>query len=155
MSGTDTLRAADALRRAHTRLSRRLRRLRADHGVSAAKLSLLSRLMHEAGPLTAVDLARDQRLQPQSLTRIIADLDARGLIARRQAEDDRRALLIEITQQGRDLLVRDARAQNAWLAEAMRTQLTSTEQALLTLATALLERLAGTPEKADECRTED
>jgi len=89
-----------------------------------------------------VDLARQERLQPQSLTRIIAELDQRGLVARRPDAADRRQVLIDITPQGRELLVLDARQQNAWLAAAMDTKLTGTEQALLVLAGKLLDRLA-------------
>jgi DNA-binding MarR family transcriptional regulator len=138
----DALRAADALRRGLTRLYRRLRRVRADHGVSASKLSVLGRLHRAAGPLTAVELARLERLQPQSLTRIIAELEARGLVARRPDETDRRAMLIAITEAGRELLAVDARQQNAWLASAVDARLTGTEAALLAMAAALLDRLA-------------
>jgi DNA-binding MarR family transcriptional regulator len=137
----ETLRAADAIRRATTRLARQLRRLRADHGISAAKLALLGQLYRAGRPLTAVELARGENLQPQSLTRIIAELEARGLIAREQAETDRRQIMIRITQPGRDLLIQDALAQNAWLVDAIDANLTGTEQALLQMAASLLDRL--------------
>ncbi len=139
----DVLRAADSLRRSMARLNRVLRRLRADHGVSAAKLSVLGRLHRAGGPLTAVDLAKQENLQPQSLTRIIAELDELGLVMRRPDGADRRQILIEISPRGRELLVTDARAQNAWLAAAMAENLTGVEQGLLALATDLLDRLAG------------
>jgi DNA-binding MarR family transcriptional regulator len=133
---------ADNLRRSLARVARRLRTLRAEHGISASKLSVLGRLHRAGASLTAVDLARQERLQPQSLTRIIAELDQRGLVARRPDAADRRQVLIDITPQGRELLVLDARQQNAWLAAAMDTKLTGTEQALLVLAGKLLDRLA-------------
>ena len=139
----DLLRAANALRRSMAGLNRVLRKLRADHGVSAAKLSVLGRLHRAGGPLTAVDLARQEQLQPQSLTRIIAELDELGLVCRRPDADDRRQILIEISEPGRALLVVDARAQNAWLAAAMAEKLSGMELGLLALATELLDRLAG------------
>jgi DNA-binding MarR family transcriptional regulator len=144
----ETLRNADALRRSMARLTRQLRKLRADHGVSPAKLSALGRLLRAGDAVTAVDLARQERLQPQSLTRIIADLEERGLIARRPDETDRRQLLIEITPQGRALLVLDARQQNAWLAAAIEARLTGTEQALLAMAAGLIGRLAEETDQA-------
>jgi len=144
----DALRHADELRRAVSRLNRRLRQLRVEHGISASKLSVLSRLHHARAPLTAVDLARLERLQPQSLTRIIADLDERGLVARRQDETDRRQQLIEITEQGRTLLILDARQQNAWLGKVIGDRLTPTEQAMLALAANLLDRLTDESEEA-------
>jgi DNA-binding MarR family transcriptional regulator len=138
-----TLHAADTLRQTLTRIQRQLRRLRGDHGVSASKLIILGQLMRAKAPLTAVDLARMERLQPQSLTRVIAELETAGLVARRPSDEDRRQVLIEITPEGRDLLVADAREQTAWLAEAMDTRLSGTEQGLLVLAVPLLARLAG------------
>jgi DNA-binding MarR family transcriptional regulator len=138
----DLLRAADALRRSLARLNRILRKLRADHGVSAAKLSVLGRLHRAGAALTAVDLARQEGLQPQSLTRIIAELDELGLVRRRPDDADRRQVLIEISEHGRELLAVDARAQNAWLAAAIDAKLTGTEQGLLALAIPLLDRLA-------------
>jgi DNA-binding MarR family transcriptional regulator len=137
-----TLQTADDLRRATARLSRRLRRLRADHDVSAAKLAILGQLYRADAEMTAVDLARLENLQPQSLTRSIAELDERGLVTRRPDESDRRQILIKITTEGRELLARDAHAQTAWLAQAIDTALTGTEQGLLHLAVGLLERVA-------------
>jgi DNA-binding MarR family transcriptional regulator len=138
----EELRAADSLRRSLAGLSRRLRRLRADHGVSAAKLSVLGQLHRAGRALTAVDLARLEQLQPQSLTRIIAELDERGLVSRAPDVNDRRQILIGLTQAGRDLLVADAREQTLWLAAAMAEKLTGTEMALLSMAGALMDRVA-------------
>jgi DNA-binding MarR family transcriptional regulator len=97
--------------------------------------------------MTAVDLARLENLQPQSLTRIIAELEERGLLARRPDETDRRQILIHITPAGLELLATDARAQTAWLAQAIDATLTGTEQALLHLAVGLLERIAASKDK--------
>jgi DNA-binding MarR family transcriptional regulator len=140
----ETLRTADALRRAITNLQRQFRTLRAEHGVSPSKLVILSRLYRAGAPLTAADLARLDRLQPQSLTRAIAELDEAGYLVRRQAETDKRQIMIDITPAGRELLILDARAQTAWLAEQIEQELSGTEQALLALAASLLDRLTDT-----------
>ncbi len=78
--------------------------------------------------MTAVNLGQCERLQPQSLTRIIADLDERALVERRQDGNDRRQVLIGITEAGRALLQEDARRQTRWLAGAMAAGLTETER---------------------------
>jgi DNA-binding MarR family transcriptional regulator len=109
---------------------RALRHVRADHGVSASKLSVLGRLHRADQPLTAVELA---------------DLAERGLIERRPDPADRRALRIDITPAGRALLIEDARLQSAWLARAMQQRLSPTEASLLALAATLLDRLADDP----------
>ena len=123
-------------------MRRQLRLIRAEHGVSAAKLGLLARLERAGRPMTASDLAPLQRLQPQSLTRLITDLETRGLIRRRRHDDDRRQFLIEITPEGHDLLAQDAQLQSVWLSEAMARSLTPAERGMLTVAAQLLEVLA-------------
>jgi DNA-binding MarR family transcriptional regulator len=133
---------ANLLRRSVAALSRRLRARRADHGVSAAKLSILGRLARAAAPLTASTLAERERLQPQSLTRLIAELEQAGLIARRVDASDRRQLLIELTAAGRELIVTDARRQSLWLAAAMSRALTPAEMSVLRVAAELLDQLA-------------
>lgn len=136
------LAAANLVRRSLADFSRHMRALREDHGVSAAKLSALGRLRRADRAMTASELASLEGLQPQSMTRIIAELDSLGLIARRQNESDRRQIDIVITSKGTDLLVRDARRQNEWLARAMTDRLTPAERAILALAAELLDRLA-------------
>jgi len=138
----DVLKTANMLRRSVYTLTRRLRAMRASHDVSLSKLSILGRLERAGRPMTASNLACLERLQPQSLTRIIADLDTRGLIRRKQNEVDRRQFLIEITENGHDLLVQDARRQNAWLAQAMTERLTDAERKLLSIVAELLDHLA-------------
>jgi DNA-binding MarR family transcriptional regulator len=148
---------ANRLRRSSAALLRRLRALRAGHGLPASKLSLLGWLARARRPLTASRLAELERLQPQSLTRIIAELDAAGLIWRREDASDRRSLLIDITQEGHELLAEDARRQNQWLAQAM-GRLTEAELDILAHAAGLIDRLleeeTAEPE-AGSCAAED
>jgi DNA-binding MarR family transcriptional regulator len=134
---------AAAVRRGVIRLGRRLRLERPAHDVPLLQLAVLAEL-NEAGPLTPGQLAATQRVQPQSLTRVLAALEASGLIARQPDPADGRRALLAITNPGRDALRRDVGQRDAWLAQAMSTQLTPTEQELLRLAATLMERLAGT-----------
>jgi DNA-binding MarR family transcriptional regulator len=137
----DVLEAANEVRRSVTRMARRLRRLRFDHEVRGAKLSLLGWLFRSGAPMTATDLARLERLKPQSLTRLIAELEQRGLIQRRQDALDRRQILIDITPEGRELLIADAQRQNEWLSQAVAERLTVVERELLRIASKLLDQL--------------
>jgi DNA-binding MarR family transcriptional regulator len=132
--------AARALRRGTTELYRRLRAERMSHGLSPSKLSILGRLAL-SGPLTITALAAKERVQPQSLTRTLADLEESKLIARRQDQADRRQSLTKITALGEDLLRNDARRQATWLALAIST-LTPVERELLRLAAQLMRQLA-------------
>src|SRR3569833_1040198 len=100
------------------RLGRRLRAERA----GAVRLSALSMLatLHRVGPMPAARLAKAERLQPQSLSRLISQLEREGLIKRHPGEKDRRTLILEITAVGRQALSRDMAARRAWLEGAMR-----------------------------------
>jgi len=133
--------AARALRRGISELYRRLRAERVSHGLSPSKLSILGRLAL-SGPLTVTALAVKERVQPQSLTRTLADLEESKLIVRRQDQVDRRQSLTEITRLGEDLLRNDARRQAAWLAVAMSSHLTPAERELLRVAAQLMRQLA-------------
>lgn len=144
----DALPTANALRRSVTLMARRLRGLRPDREISGAKLSLLGHLHRAGRALIAADIARLEGLQPQSLTRIIAELDELGLIRRSPDAFDRRQTLIEITPRGKKLLAGNAIRQNAWLAATMSTHLTAAEREMLHVAAGLLEKLADAGDRA-------
>src|SRR5947209_2488988 len=112
------------------RLSRRLRSERPVSTVSLSALSLLSTL-HRSGPMPAARLAEAERLQPQSLSRLIAQMDREGLIERRPGQEDRRMLILEITAAGRRALSHDMTARRAWLEGAMRKVLVPGEREML------------------------
>jgi DNA-binding MarR family transcriptional regulator len=125
-------------------LARRLRSEGPGQGVSVTKLSVLGRLFR-LGPLSGAELASLERIQPQSLTRVLAELEGSGFISRRADEKDGRRQLLGITGNGRALLIRDMRQRDAWLAVAMSAGLSPTEQELLRLAAQLMDRLADAP----------
>jgi DNA-binding MarR family transcriptional regulator len=128
------------VRRAVAALGRRLRAERSDSGLSPTKLSVLGHL-YRKGSLSAAELATLERVQPQSLTRVVAELEEDGLISRRADANDGRRLLLDITGDGRVMLTRDMQQRDAWLAKAMEG-LSETERELLRLAAQLMERLA-------------
>jgi DNA-binding MarR family transcriptional regulator len=141
----DSLATANLIRRGLSAIGRQMRSLRADHGITPAKLSMLGRLERAGRAMTASELAALERLQPQSLTRIIADLAESGFIARTPRTSDRRQIDIAITPEGSSLIRRDARAQTLWLADAMETHLNPAERTILALAADLLDRIADHP----------
>jgi len=151
----EDLNAATKVRRSVTHLARRLRRLRSDHGISGSKLAILGWLFRAGTPMTATDLARLERLQPQSLTRIIAELDEHTLIRRTPAVADRRQILIEITQAGQELLIVDAYRQDHWLMEAMAVKMTKAEREILAIAAELLDKLASEPSESSQTSESD
>ena len=99
--------------------------------------------------MPAARLAKAERLQPQSLSRLIAQLERDGLIKRRPGERDRRTLIIEITAAGSKALSRDITARREWLEGAMRRVLMPGEREMLAHAAVAMLRLA------DEGREEE
>ncbi|HZE31457.1 MAG TPA: MarR family transcriptional regulator [Actinoallomurus sp.] len=132
---------AGTLRQGMSRLGRRLRAERGGHGLSLSRLSLLN-LLARNGPMTASAMAAAERLQPQSLTRMLSRLENDGLIIRSPDDVDRRQVRIDITREGMAVLDEDTDRREAWLATAMAERLTPTECELLRLAAGLMERLA-------------
>jgi len=132
-----TLDTATQLRRSVTRLMRRMRR---DRNLGPGRLSVLGHLFR-TGSMTPGALAQEEGVQPQSLTRLLADIEAEGLASRRRDERDGRQSLLELTETGHALLAEDGAARSAWLAEAMDAKLSPTEQELLRLAAQLIDRL--------------
>ena len=142
MSSAESEDPSGLIARAVLRLGRRLRAARPDESVNLSTLALLTTLMR-LGPMSAVQLAREEKLQPQSLTRLLAAMTREGLIARATDPADKRAHVIEITREGRGVVVRDLAARRAWLDQAMDMALTPAERDRLKAAAPLMLKVAG------------
>ncbi|MFI5910476.1 MarR family winged helix-turn-helix transcriptional regulator [Dactylosporangium sp. NPDC051541] len=141
MDADPDLSAARAVRRATQRLSRRLQLQRATDGLSLTKISMLGHLARK-GPMAAGALAAADRLQPQSVTRVLAELEADGHIEQLEHVEDKRRRVFSITDPGRAALRQDMRMRDEWLASVMHDALTPDERDALLRAAAILERLA-------------
>ena len=139
------LELATCLHRGILRLSRRLRSTRAGAALSASKLLVLG-LLQEDSAATAAHLAAELRIQPQSLTRLLAGLRADGLISRRPDPADGRQSLIELTPAGAEALAADMLDRRRRLAGAMLRVLTPAEREVLRIAAGLMDRLAAAVE---------
>ncbi|MFD9888850.1 MarR family winged helix-turn-helix transcriptional regulator [Amycolatopsis sp. NPDC059027] len=123
------------------RLNWRMRAERDKGGPGPVVLAVLSRL-YRAGTHSPKELADAERIQPQSLTRVLASLAERGLVTRTPDPADGRRSLIDITPAGRVELREYSIGRERWLADAMARTLSPTEQQLLRLASELLVRVA-------------
>ena len=90
---------ADALHSAAIHLLRRVRQEDERTGVTPGRLSALSVLVF-GGPMRLTDLARIEQVKPPTMTRIVAGLEAQGLIGRRAVAEDARAVRLEATPRG-------------------------------------------------------
>jgi DNA-binding MarR family transcriptional regulator len=134
----DSARSAHELR---TVLAQLVRRLRSEHTVPLSHGAVLGRLDRE-GALTTSELAAAERMRPQSMAQTLGELEADGLVSRRPHPHDRRSVLIDLTDEGREHLRAERTRREDWLARAIATELSPAEHRNLMEAVALLERLA-------------
>ena len=136
----DALARAARLRAAVMHLSRRLRCGMQHDGLPVAQLSVLGQL-RRGGSMTPTELARRENVKLQSLTRLLAELEAQGWIARDVHAADARQSLLAISPAGRKRLGAAAKGADAPLAKAIATRLNPQDQALLLRACTVLETL--------------
>jgi DNA-binding MarR family transcriptional regulator len=132
------------LRLAVTRLNRRLRQQSSTGDVTPSQLSVMATLERE-GEATLSQLASLERVQPPSMTRVVASLEQAGLVRRRVSEDDRRFARVELTTEGRQMIKRIRRRKDAWLARRL-AELSPAEVAEVERVLPVLERLLEAPE---------
>lgn len=105
-----------------------------------AQLSVIAQL-YRAGQLSPTELAHREGVRIQTLTRLLAELEAHGWLRRVPHKLDRRQFLLSLTPEGKKRLVDATRARVASLAKIIEATLNTEEQALLLRACGLLDRL--------------
>lgn len=130
---------ASALRMSVLRLARRLRSERADTSLSLTQLATLATLERH-GAMSVGELAAHERVQPPSMTRVVACLEQLGLVTRDPHPSDRRQVVLAASAAGRALLVEDRRRRDVWLAQRLK-ELSPHEREVLRAAAPVLERL--------------
>jgi DNA-binding MarR family transcriptional regulator len=143
---TNPAAVADRLHSAAIHLLRRLRKEDERAGISPARLSALSVLVF-GGPMRLTDLAAAEQVKPPTMTRIVAGLAADGLVRRSGVSGDARAVRLEATARGVDVMQEGRRRRVARLAAALQN-LSAEERRLLAAAAELMEHLFGRPDRA-------
>jgi DNA-binding MarR family transcriptional regulator len=105
--------AAERLHSAAVHLLRGVRKVDAAMGLGPAKSSALSVLVF-GGPRSLGELAAAEGVKPPSMTRVVQELEAEGLVRRRVNERDRRAVRLEATAKA-DRILKEGRARRAAL----------------------------------------
>ncbi|WP_229403606.1 MarR family winged helix-turn-helix transcriptional regulator [Micromonospora okii] len=131
---------APQLRDAITRLNRRVRQARPVGDLTVTQLSALTSL-RLAGALTPRELADVERVQPPTMTRIVAKLEERGLVQRTPHPTDGRQVILAATEGGRAVLDQFERARDEWLAHRL-AELPEEDRETLRRAAEVLQRLA-------------
>jgi DNA-binding MarR family transcriptional regulator len=132
---------AAALRIAVGMLVRKLRQTQPEGELTLSETSALSRL-DRGGPATSSDLAKLDRISPQSMGATLAALEQRGLVERSRDPEDGRRIVMSISAAGRQVVNDRRGARTELIARALRDGFTPAELGQLMTAAPLLERLA-------------
>jgi DNA-binding MarR family transcriptional regulator len=138
---TDDYEVAAALRVAIGLVVRKLRQAHLPGELTIAETSALSRL-DRGGPATSSDMAKQDRISPQSMGATLAALEARGLVERSPDPGDGRRAVISVTAAGAKVLRDKRSARTMQIAAALAGEFTPAEVSQLAAAAPLLERLA-------------
>jgi DNA-binding MarR family transcriptional regulator len=133
---------AGAVQAAVRLLVQRLRQTHtAEDDLTSSETSALNRL-DRTGPTTSTELARLERISPQSMGATVNTLEERGLVARQADPADGRRAILTLTRAGQELLGRRRSARSELLSQALASNFTRAELKQLQVAAPLLERLA-------------
>ncbi|MEV6320968.1 MarR family transcriptional regulator [Nocardia sp. NPDC051787] len=135
---------AGELSLAVVRLTRHLRGRRADSQISLTQLSALATLARE-GAMTPGALAAKERVQPPSMTRVIASLTDLDLVERNPHPTDGRQIIVSLSPSGRALIADETSAREAWMTEQL-SALTEDQLVVLSRAVAIMKQIVAESE---------
>jgi DNA-binding MarR family transcriptional regulator len=140
---TDRPALASGLRLAVVRLTRRLRAQRDVEAVATlTQLSAMASL-HRHGSMSPGELAARERVQPPSMTRVIAALVELGFVVRSPHPTDGRQTVVALTAAGRGYVDAEVRARERWL-DTKLAELSPEERGVLCQAVEIIDRMAST-----------
>jgi DNA-binding MarR family transcriptional regulator len=135
-----TAQLAVLVRDAITRVNRRMRQTRPIGDVTHSQISALQSL-DLGGALTPRELAEAERVQPPTMTRIVARLEELGLVVRTPHPSDGRQVILALSPAGRELLDGYRRPRDEWLAHRL-AELGPEERDTVARAAEILARIA-------------
>lgn len=139
----DVKAVADRLHSAAIHLLRTVARADAESGISAARLSVLSVVVY-GGARTVGELAAVERVRSPSMTALVNGMERDGLVRRLPDPEDRRAVRVEASERGAELLAR-ARARRLEALETLLDGADADDLAALDRAVDVIERALAKP----------
>ncbi|MEU6261245.1 MarR family transcriptional regulator [Streptomyces sp. NPDC047043] len=140
----------DILRLVNTIGDRASRVMREATGLTGTEFEVLLRLArHPENRTTNARLAQELSVDSGGLTRLVARMETEGLLARHPHPDDRRAMLLEPTDRGREQLTRALEAHVPQVTADLLEPLTRVERLILReLVSKVLAGAAGGSQQA-------
>ncbi|MFH5923651.1 MarR family winged helix-turn-helix transcriptional regulator [Roseomonas xinghualingensis] len=109
------------------------RRLRAGFDTTLPRFDFLAQLERAPDGLTPGEISRRMMVTGGNVTGLAARLEEEGLIERRVVREDRRAVTLRLTPQGRREFARQSAAHEQWVAELLKGLSTTDRTSLLRL----------------------
>ena len=128
------------LRTSLGKLKRKLRGQAGHEDLTSSQVSALLRLEKD-GPATVSNLARAEAMRPQSMSAVIAPLEAAALVRGTPDSNDGRQTLFSLTKMCRKRIEERRAAKQDWLTRTIQTRLSAQEQEKLAAALEILARL--------------
>jgi len=128
------------LRASLGKLKRKLRGQAGHEDLTSSQVSVVLRLEKD-GPATVSNLARAQAMRPQSMSAVIAPLEAAGLVSGTRDPNDGRQTLFSLTKMCRKRIQERRAAKQDWLTRTIQTRLSTQDREKLAAALAILARL--------------
>ena len=140
MDDAQLLETASELRVLVAKLRRRLAEQASPGDFTPSQIAVMSRLLND-GPATLTALAKVEAMRPQSMSAIIAVLQAEGVVEGRPDPTDGRQTILGLTDATRERVESSRVIKNDWLFRSIRARYSSAEQARLADGVVLLQRL--------------
>ena len=106
-------------------------RLQDEVGILLADNEALLNIAEAEAPLRMSDLAERLILSRGGMTKVIDRIEDMGLVSRTPDPDDRRATVVEITPEGREMIIRARKVVDAALIEMWAEHITDEEATML------------------------
>ncbi|MGA2041826.1 MAG: MarR family transcriptional regulator [Roseiarcus sp.] len=90
------------------------RRIVAAFGITLARFDLLAQLERAGGALTMSEASRRMMVTNGAITGLVDRLESEGLVAREAHPEDRRAIFVRLTEDGRARFLAMAREHEGW-----------------------------------------
>lgn len=137
---SEAMLCASQVRKTASRLHRKLRpNLRRD-GISMGKLSVIAQVSRRPG-MTPTELAEHEGVKVQTLTRLLAELEADGWLLREAHPTDGRQTILSLTPKGKKRLFDAVGESEAAFAHVIAANVSAEDRAVLLRACAILDDL--------------
>ena len=110
----------DNIRRVFQVVNDKSKRAKRETGITGPQLWAI-KVIGDLSPVRVSDLAARMYLNPSTVVGILDRLESRGLVRRNRSDDDRRVVKVQLTDVGKELLVRAPEVASGLLVKGLET----------------------------------